>query len=185
MSRKQKTMAAFGGAVALALAAAWAWGLFATEEEQFIAEIKDLAQKPASEENRDAMRSAMRQRFEGMSPEQRRATFEQMAPVFIPMMAARFESEYDKFMALSPEERQRELDKRIDEMEKARANGQGPPRGGPGDPQPSGQQIDEFRKKMLDWTTPDQRAKFENGMMMMNERREERGLPPLERPGPF
>ncbi len=49
--------------------------------------------------------------------------FEQMAPIFIPLMASRFEQEYDKFMALSEADRNKELDMRIDEMAK---------RGGPG-----------------------------------------------------
>jgi Spy/CpxP family protein refolding chaperone len=39
--------------------------------------------------------------------------------------------------------------------------------------------MDEFRKKMLDYTTPEQRAKFENGIQIFNERRKERGLPPV------
>jgi Spy/CpxP family protein refolding chaperone len=39
--------------------------------------------------------------------------------------------------------------------------------------------AEAMRKKMLDWTTPEQRAKFEHGMELMNERREQRGLPPM------
>jgi hypothetical protein len=36
---------------------------------------------------------------------------------------------------------------------------------------------------MLDYTTPEQRAKFENGIQMFNDRRKERGLPPVGPPG--
>ena len=43
--------------------------------------------------------------------------------------------------------------------------------------------MDEFRKKMLAWTTPEQRAKFENGIQMFNDRRKERGLDAVDMPG--
>ena len=36
---------------------------------------------------------------------------------------------------------------------------------------------------MLDWTTPDQRAKFENGIRLMNDRMQQRGFDPLPAPG--
>jgi hypothetical protein len=59
----------------------------------------------------------------------------------------------------------------------------GPPGGGPGGgggrPQMDPKKMDEFRKKMLGWTTPEQRSKFENGMKMFNDRRIERGLQPM------
>ena len=55
--------------------------------------------------------------------------------------------------------------------------------GGGGPPNMDPKKMDEFRKKMLDWTTPEQRAKFENGMQMFNERLKERGLEP-RRPAP-
>ena len=181
----EKLILAGCGAIALAVLA-WAYLHFRTDEEPFVAEIKALAEEPPTPENRDAMRDVMRQQFDGKSDEERRQMFEQMAPVFMPIMARRFEVEYDKFMAMTPEERRRELDRRIDAMEEARKNGGGPPGagGGPGGgTPPSAQQMDEFRKKMLDWTTPDQRAKFESGMQMMNQRRQERGLEPIGPPG--
>lgn len=43
--------------------------------------------------------------------------------------------------------------------------------------------MDTFRKKMLDWTTPEQCVKFDEGMRMFNERRQERGSPPPVGPG--
>lgn len=182
MTRRQK---AFAGVAALVgcLLVAWYLGLF-QREEQFVAELKTLAAEKPSQENRDAVRDLMRKQFDGVPQEQRAAMFEQLAPIFIPLMAKRFEQEYDRFMALPAAEQQKELDKRIDEMEKRRKSGQGPPGpGGGGNGQrPSAAQIDAFRKKMLDWTTPDQRSKFENGMAMLNNRRQERGLPPLEGP---
>lgn len=114
------------------------------------------------------------------------ALWESSAPLIVPLMARRFEQRYDEFMKLSPEEQRQELDKRIDEMEqrmKAGA-GSGRPGGeGRGDgnrPPIDAKKAEEFRKKMLDWTTPEQRAKFENGMNLFNERRKERGLEPIK-----
>jgi hypothetical protein len=106
-------------------------------------------------------------------------------PIFVPMMARQFEKRYDEFMKLSPEEQRKELDKRIDEM-KARGGAGGPGggsgrRGGPRNIDPK--KAEQFRKKMLDWTTPEQRAKFENGIGAMNDRLKERGMDPLP-PGP-
>ena len=110
-------------------------------------------------------------------------------PIFVPMMAKQFEKRYDEFMAMSPEQQRAELDKRIDEM-KARGGPGGP--GGPGGggnggrrgpPNMDPKKAEQFRKKMLDWTTPEQRAKFENGINLMNGRLKERGMDPLP-PGP-
>ncbi len=129
------------------------------------------------EDQRRAQGQQFREKMQGLSPEQQQAFFESSMPVWMPMMAKRFEEEYDKLMAMTPEERRKELDKRIDGM-----GGQGRPGGGPGRggrPPVSPEKMDEIGKKMLDWTTPDQRSKFENGMRMMNERRQERGLPAL------
>ena len=36
-----------------------------------------------------------------------------------------------------------------------------------------------MKNKMIAYTTPQQRAKFEDGMRRFNERRKERGLEPL------
>jgi hypothetical protein len=119
--------------------------------------------------------------MEGLSHEQRMAFFESSMPIFVPMMAKRFEEEYDKFVQLSPTEQRKKLDERIDEMEK-----RGNP-GGPGGNRPpiDTKKMNEIAKKMLDWTTPDQRTKFENGMRLMNDRRAERGLSPLPPMGGF
>lgn len=176
MTRKQ-SLGSGAGALVVALLLAWQLGWFSSEDK-FVAELKTLAAAPPSDDTRNAMRDLMRSRFEGTTPEQRQAMFEQMAPVFMPMIFQRFESEYDRFMAMSPQERNKELDRRIDEMEKRNPGGRGAPFGGNASPA----QVDSFRKKMLDWTTPDQRAKFEDGMRMMNDRRKQRGLQPMMGP---
>lgn len=170
-------------ALTVLIFAAWAWNWIDAgqyNDDPAVAELERLRDANVTEgqpprEFRDEMRSKM----EGLTDEQRQAFFESSMPIFIPMMAKRFEQDYDKFMKMTPEEQKKEMDKRIDEME---ARG-GPPGGGPGGrggpPQMDPKKMDEFRKKMLDWTTPEQRSKFENGMRIFNERRQERGLQPL------
>jgi hypothetical protein len=131
------------------------------------------------EEQRRAQGEQFREKMQTLSPEQQQTFFESSMPVWMPMMAKRFEEDYDKLVAMTPEEQRKELDRRIDGME-AGFRGGGP--GGPGRggrPPVSPEKMDEIGKKMLDWTTPDQRSKFENGMRMMNDRRKERGLAPM------
>jgi hypothetical protein len=170
-------------AVVILVFAALAWNWFDAgqySDDPAVAELERLRDaNVAKGEPPQAFRDDMRSKMEGLSPEQRQAFFESSMPIFIPMMAKRFEADYDKMMAMTPEEQRAEMDKRIDEME---ARGGGPPGGGPGGggrPQMDPKKMDEFRKKMLGWTTPEQRSKFENGMKMFNERRKERGLQPL------
>ena len=175
-------------AIAVLLFAAWVWGWFDAgqySEDPKVAELQKIRDenvakmKDASRDELRDQRSAMRAQMEGLSEEQRMEFFESSMPIFVPLMAKRFEEDYDKLMAMTPAEQRQEMDKRIDEMESRGGPGGpgGPGRGGrpPLDPQ----KMDQFRKKMLDWTTPEQRAKFENGMKMMNERRQERGLPAM------
>jgi hypothetical protein len=162
--------------------AAWVLGWLDTgqySDDPKVAEVEkyrdaNLGQGEPSREFREGMRGKM----EGLSPEQRMAVFESSMPIFVPFMANRFEQEYDKFVQLPPEEQRKKLDERIDEMEK---------RGGPDGNRPAmdPNKMNEIAKKMLDWTTPDQRTKFENGMRMMNDRRGQRGLPPLPPMGGF
>ena len=102
-----------------------------------------------------------------------------MAPIFIPMMAKQFEAEYDEFMAMSPEE-QRTASSTSGSTRCKRAAAQAAGRR-PGRPAAAGRtwiprRWPRFRKKMLDWTTPEQRGKFENGMQMFNDRMKERGM---------
>ncbi len=167
--------------------AAWNWGWFEREPE-IVAELRTLAEQPQTKENEGALRDAMRKQFENVPEDQRMAVFEQLAPVFIPMMMARFETEYDKFAAMSPEEQNRELDRRIDEMRKrGGSRGPGSPGGGGGTgsgrPQMDPKKMDAFQKKMLAWTTPEQRAKFDNGVQMFRNRMEQRGMSPPPMPG--
>jgi hypothetical protein len=166
--------------VLLLLIGAWWLGWF-HRDDPFVAEVKALAAQPQNKDNDNAMRDMMRERMQGLSEEQRMAMFEKVAPIFIPLMAARFEQEYDKFMALPEAERNKELDKRIAEMKR-----RGPPEGGGGGgarPNIDPKKMDEFRKKMLDWVTPEQRGKFQNGMQLFNARLQQQGMQPVSPPG--
>lgn len=179
----------------LAVMGAWAMGWFDGgnySEDPAVAELeraRDAAfakHEQMTDEQRRSERRALEERAKGLTPEQRWALFESSMPLIVPLAARRFEQEYDKFMKMTPEEQRKELDKRIDEMEKRGGAPNGPPGGrGNGDRPPiDPKKADEIRKKMLDWTTPEQRAKFENGINLFNERRKARGLEPINpRPG--
>jgi hypothetical protein len=180
--------------IAACLVWAWAFGWFEGgkkySEDPVVAELEKQRDEnlpkleSMSEDQRRAQRDGFRKQMEGLTEEQRMAFFESSMPIFVPMMARQFEQRYEQFVAMSPEEQRKELDKRIDEMEARGAPqgaGAGGGRGGP--PNIDSKRADAFRKKMLDWTTPEQRAKFEHGIQLMNERREQRGLPPMAGPG--
>jgi hypothetical protein len=172
-------------AILLLLLGGWWMGWFAEQEDPLIAQMREFAAAPQEQRDDPAAREQFRERMQGMSEEQRGAMFEKMMPIFIPMMMARFTADYDKFMAMSPEDRNREMDKRIDEMQKRGGPGGpgGPGGGGGGRPNMDPKRMAEFQKKALAWTTPEQRAKMDNGMQMFTNRMKERGLSPPQFPG--
>jgi hypothetical protein len=186
-----QTIKAVGALVVACLIWAWAFGWFeggkSYSDDPKVAELQQEIAENApkmeqlSDQERRAQGEQFRQRMEGLTDEQRMAVIETGMAIWVPMMSRRFEQEYDKFMAMSPEEQRKALDKRIDEMEaRGKGGGRGPGRGGPNmDPK----RAEAMRKKMLDWTTPEQRAKFEQGFERFNARREERGLAPVPGPG--
>jgi len=133
-----------------------------------------------NEKERRAEGEAFRGKMEGLTEQQRKEFFERSAPLMISKMAEQMEQRFKKLQAMPIEERRKELDKAIDMMEKRSSAGGPGGKGGP--PRMDPQKIDEMRKKMLDWTTPQQRAMFENGLQMMNDRRKERGLKPITGP---
>ncbi len=104
-------------------------------------------------------------------------------PIFVKMGAMRMEKRFDELMSMSAEEQRREFDKKIDEQiarEKERNAKKEGDRSRRGPPKMSAEKMDEFRKKMQDWTTPEQRAKFQTIIGMYNQRRAERGLEPID-----
>lgn len=184
MNKKQVII---GVATLLALVAI-GWGLsWLGGKDPAIVELEQMRDEQFAKRNeltsdqQEANRQAFGEKMKDLSEEQRRSFFENSAPMFMKMMEARL----DQFLVMTPEEQKAELDKRIDESLAREQNRGGPGAGGPpwardgnsGGP-PTPQQIDQFRKRMLDRTTPEQRAKFQMTMQMYNQRLKERGLEP-------
>jgi hypothetical protein len=180
---KKKAILGSVAVVVLLALAAWGFGWFGKSKysaDPAVAELEKLRdsnlakEQGWSEDERQASREDFRKRMEGLTEAQRRDFFESSAPMFIQV----FQRRIDEFLALPPDKQREVMDKRIDAMV---AQG-GPPGRPPGaDSPPSPQRIDQFRKQMLDWTTPDQRDHFEKVMTMYRDRMKERGVTP---PGP-
>jgi hypothetical protein len=139
------------------------------------------------EQRRDLWRQ-MREAMDKLTPEQRRA-----------LMAERRQAMRERlgrFFKLSKEEQEAELDRRIQRMEEMRqrrdaANrsaGASPGTGGlgrgdrPGWGSLSEADRDLRRKMFLDNTTAEDRAQWSLYRQMLNQRRQELGLPPRGRP---
>lgn len=159
---------------------------FKEKGEQASKEFMDnfLNKKFPSQERIEEMRQ-LRKEAEKLTPEQR-AELEKNRIHFMAQ-------EYDKFMTLSKEEQDAKLDQVIDAMEAARllfgqrqpgqnpdangpsGSGMGRPGRGPMNPE----ERDARRKVRLDRTTPEDRAKLEDGIRRLDDRRQQRGLPPI------
>jgi len=173
------------GAVMLALVvgAGWALGFFDTTDPQ-VAELQKLREETfgrmdqMSDEERRSQFQEFRQRVEGLSEDQRREFFESSREGFQQVRVQRM----DQFFAMTPEEQTKRLNELIDRMEEWRANrgqGGGWGRGG-GRGNMTAAQRDQHSKQRLDRSTPEMRAKMDRFRDMMNERREERGLEPID-----
>ncbi|MBI2827633.1 MAG: hypothetical protein HYX69_23400 [Planctomycetia bacterium] len=149
------------------------------------------------EERRQAF-GQLREEFEKLTPEQRQEMMKTPPP-----FAQRFQKDIEEYFALPAEKRREFLDRQIDQMEARRkemqqmfaAGGFGRPGGGgsgQGNARPGGggagsggqprfdpQRGSEMRKRMLDMTTPEQRAQFSEFARAMSDRRKERGMPPI------
>ncbi|MGI9430047.1 MAG: hypothetical protein ACR2NM_15410 [Bythopirellula sp.] len=175
-------------ACALACCAAWAMGWFADgqySDDPEVAKLEKLRDEVLDKgnEERRAAGTQLRDAMKNMTEQQRSSFIESSMPVFVRMGATYMEKRFDEFLAMSPEQQQLEMDKKIDEQlsrEKKRNAAGGGDRSRRGPPKMSAEKMDEFRKKMQDWTTPEQRAKFHTVISMYNSRREERGLEPVE-----
>ena len=142
------------------------------ERDREFADPDDMTDKQMREAG-----DRLKKMAEGLNDEQKKKLWESSASIFVPMMMSREEKKWDEFLALPPDEQKKKMDERIDKQlarEADQDNEQKNKR-----PQFSAAQADEFWKKMNDWTTPEQRAKFETIMSMYNDRREQRGLEPF------
>jgi hypothetical protein len=145
-----------------------------------------------------------------LTPEQRRERGQQMREAMAKLTPAqretlaaegqqRFQQELERYHRMSPQEKVRHLDERINQDEErrrrfAQQNPQGGPRpgggnfaagaGGSGGPggrtgQPmSAEERDKRRKERIDRTTPEFRALMDQYRKDMNARRQQRGLTP-------
>lgn len=166
----------FVGSALLLLLAALAFWWLRDATDPAVAELQEMLQTPPEvvdsipEEQREQGAEMFRQKVAGLTDEQRKAFFETAMPFMMGAMgrgASQFRAKLD---AMTPAERAREIDNVMDNLPKM-AGGQD--WGFPSDPKA----VDSFRKKFLDWTTPEQRSDLEALGKMFEQRRQERGLP--------
>ncbi|MEM9353910.1 MAG: hypothetical protein AAGA92_12920 [Planctomycetota bacterium] len=165
--------------VLIALVGVWGAAMMLQDDPE-VAELERLrderisSMEEMSREERRAVRDDMRQRVESLDENQRKTFFERSMPIFQKMMEQRM----DAFFEMPAEQQRERLDEIIDRRE---SGGGGGPRGGPrrgGDASPA--ERDQRRKEMLARTTPEMRAKMDRFKDMVNQRREDRGLDPVE-----
>ncbi|MBP3960684.1 hypothetical protein J8F10_36125 [Gemmata sp. G18] len=157
-------------------------------------ELFNSGAKNLSPEQRKALSAEYREQVKRLSADQK---WELSAP-----MREKQKAEMERYFALSPKEKTKYLDERIDRSEKARKEreqkqkaapggaaartggfGGGPggkagaPPGAPGGGPPrSAEEIEKRRKQALERTTPEERARADQFRKEMNDRRRQRGL---------
>jgi hypothetical protein len=182
MDARKLGIAATG--ILILLAAAWMFGLFGGTDP-VVAEMQQLRDQMQNlpEGERRAAWDSYRQRMEGLTDAQRdalrgdRGQWQQFA-----------QQRMDEFFQLPPDQRRQRMDEMIDRMEqraKERAQNPNAARGGRGGDGNRGRnmteaQRDQRRKERLDRTSPKMRAQFTEFGRQLNERRAQRGLPPME-----
>ncbi len=190
MSRNKKTvvalliLAAFGGL---------AWALLPPRPDPQMVKVQQLQErlfdpntKMADEDRRQAF-GELRKETEKLSSDQRDELMRDNP------FAQRMRQRVADYFDLPEDQRRAQLDEDIDRMEKfrkdmqkRRASGERPP-GPPGGFGNRGgmdqNQRNEMRKRMLDNTSPQERAMFGEYMKQLQERRQQRGLSSMG--GPF
>ena len=193
---KTKLILITAGVILLGTAVTAAW--LVNRPDPDIVKLQNLRERmsDATDEERRAVRTEMRESFRNLSDDQRRQISEQWMD--------HMEERMNSFFALPPEEQERELDQQIDRMvgwrkerEQRSQSGEGARRGGPG--RGGGEarggrggwqnmtesQRDERRKQRLDRTSAKMRAQFTEYRRMMRERMEARGVEGGGRGGPW
>jgi hypothetical protein len=169
------------------IAAAWMFGLFGGTDP-VVAEMQQLRDqmRDLPENERRAQWESFRQRWDSLTDAQRdalrgdRGRWQQVA-----------QQRMDEFFQLPPSEQQQRLDDMIDRMEQRRKERAQNPNANRGDRGGGDRgrnltdaQRDQRRKERLDRTSAKMRAQLTEFGRRMNERRAERGLPPMQgRPG--
>ena len=190
-------MPLMGLLVIAGLGLAWFLGVFegvdpavAEAERYRDTELKNAMNLPEAE--RRNVWQGMRERVDKLNEEQRKAFEESSRPIREQMFIT-----YVKNLQQMPKaDRDKVLDQFIDRMQEGRARAEANRGSGNSNDSGSGDDEDrrnrwrnmsdaereEFRKKMLDRTSPEMRAIWDAGMDMLNERMEERGLEPIKFP---
>ena len=188
MSKNKKTVLAL--AILLGLGT-MAWALLPAGPDPQLVKVQQLQEKlfdpdaKIPDEDRRKAFGELRQEVEKLTPEQR----ESLENPF----AKRMQQTVVGYFDLPEDQRVAALDKEIDrfekfrkDMEKRRSERGGQPGGG-GPPRGFGNRgnmnENDMRKRMLDNTSPQERAMFGEYMQQMQDRRRQRGLP--EMGGPF
>jgi parvulin-like peptidyl-prolyl isomerase len=174
MDKRKITVAAI--VVVACVAAAWAFGLFGGTDP-VVAEMQQLRDqmRDLPETERRAQWDNFRQRMEGLTDAQREALrgdrneWQQFA-----------QQRMDEFFQLPPNEQRQRLDEMIDRMEQRRKERAQNASANQGGRDMTDAQRDKRRKERLDRTNPKMRAQFTEFGRRMNDRRTERGLPPME-----
>jgi hypothetical protein len=189
MSRNKKTVLAL--AILLGLGT-MAWALLPAGPDPQLVKVQQLQQKlfdPDAKFPDADRRKEFREEVEKLTPEQRESLMRENP------FAKRMQQTVVGYFDLPEDKRVAALDKEIDrfekfrkEMEKRRGSGDRPP-GPPGGFGNRGNmsegQQNEMRKRMLDNTSPQQRAMFSEYMQQMQDRRKQRGMPTMGGPGGF
>jgi hypothetical protein len=181
---------------AIALVLAWWLGWFS--EDPALAEVKAMQAQLENPNMSEAdVRTAMgqlREKMNSLSESSRRAAWENGRQVF----ERREMTKIGRILAMKPQQRVKAIDEEINGMERRRAQweqranqaqagsnrpGGGQRGGGPG--RRGAFQSDEQRvsrlKNRLDRSTPEHRAMRAEFTKLVNERRAQRGLPPMQR----
>jgi len=210
MRRGAKWLLIIAGVAVVALLVAWLLGWVSFTTDPRVVEIRKLQAEsrerfmanggPSTpEEAKEAVASmaAVREKAEALPAHLRMQAMAGGGSFFRSAMQQRINA----YFALPPEQRQAELDRQIKQedlmrkaWEAARPEGGGPGggggqaggqagRGGPPGGPPRGGSEDErnnWRKRMIDSTSPQQRAQFTEYRRAMDVRRDQLGLPPSQ-----
>jgi hypothetical protein len=177
--------------------AGWLFGWFSNNAA--IAEVQQLQEKAADPKLSDADRRAlwdqMRSKMDALPESARREVREAGRQVF----EARAEAHMTEILAMSKAQQVKAIDADIDAMEKRRAEFEKRMQANGGQPTANGQKgngtkgrpvatndsqrVDRLKNR-LDRSTPESRAKRNAYMTLVNQRRQQRGLPLLAAGGP-
>ncbi|REK06695.1 MAG: hypothetical protein DWQ37_21840 [Planctomycetota bacterium] len=186
---RRKTILTLAIVVPLALLI---WFLLPEQPDPQLVKVQQLQEKAFArnsemppEQRREAF-GELRKEFEKLSPEQR----DQMMRENPPPPMRRFQRDVVNYFQLPEDEKIAMLDRHIDQFEAMRrqfdrqrdgGNEEGRPRGPFGNMTEA--QRNEFRKRMIDNTSAQQRGMFSEYMKDLAARRQQRGLPPMPFPG--